>query len=59
MLPLNPREKQVCLILARGHDSANVARATGISEHAEISHRRNFYNKLGVENWLSLIDRLN
>jgi DNA-binding CsgD family transcriptional regulator len=29
-----------------------------ISQHTVISHRRNLYNKLGVENRLALIDRL-
>jgi DNA-binding CsgD family transcriptional regulator len=57
-LPLSQREKQVCMLLARGHDAANVARAMGVSEHTVISHRRNLYNKLGVENRLGLIERL-
>jgi DNA-binding CsgD family transcriptional regulator len=57
-LPLSQREKQVCLMLARGHDAANVARAMGVSEHTVISHRRSLYSKLGVENRLALIGRL-
>jgi DNA-binding CsgD family transcriptional regulator len=57
-LPLSQREKQACLLLARGHDTVNVARTMGISEHTAISHRRNLYNKLGIENRLALIERL-
>jgi DNA-binding CsgD family transcriptional regulator len=57
-LPLSRREKQVCLLLARGHDTANAARAMGVSEHTAVSHRRNLYNKLGVANRLMLIERL-
>jgi DNA-binding CsgD family transcriptional regulator len=57
-LPLSGREKQVCLLLARGHDAANAARAIGVGEQTLVSHRRSLYNKLGVDNRLALIDRL-
>jgi DNA-binding CsgD family transcriptional regulator len=57
-LPLSGREKQVCLLLARGHDAAEAARAIGVGEHTVVSHRRSLYNKLGVDNRLALIDRL-
>lgn len=57
-LPLSRREKEVCLLLARGHDAANAARAIGIGEHTLVSHRRSLYNKLGIDNRLALIDRL-
>ena len=57
-LPLSAREKEVCLLLARGHDAANAARAIGVREHTIVSHRRSLYNKLGVDNRLALIDRL-
>lgn len=57
-LPLSRREKEVCLLLARGHDAANAARAIGIGEHTLVSHRRSLYSKLGVDSRLALIDRL-
>ena len=57
-LPLSGREKQVCLLLARGHDAAHAARAIGVGEHTLVSHRRNLYHKLGVDNRLALIERL-
>jgi DNA-binding CsgD family transcriptional regulator len=58
VLPLSGREKQVCLLLARGHDTANIARAMGVSEHTVISHRRNLYTKLSVESRIKLMERL-
>lgn len=57
-LPLTEREKQLCLLLARGHDTVNAARAMGVAEHTVITHRRHLYHKLGVSNRLTLIDRL-
>ncbi|MGH7063005.1 MAG: response regulator transcription factor, partial [Stellaceae bacterium] len=57
-LPLSGREKEVCLLLARGHDAANAARAIGVGEHTLVSHRRSLYTKLGIDNRLALIDRL-
>jgi DNA-binding CsgD family transcriptional regulator len=57
-LPLSRREKQVSILLARGQDTTNIAQALGIREHTVISHRRNLYNKLGVDNRLALIERL-
>ncbi len=57
-LPLSGREKEVCLLLARGHDAAKAARAIGVGEHTLVSHRRSLYTKLGVDNRLALIDRL-
>ena len=57
-LPLSGREKEVCLLLARGHDAANAARAIGVGEQTVVSHRRSLYTKLGVETRWGLIDRL-
>jgi DNA-binding CsgD family transcriptional regulator len=57
-LPLSRREKELCLLLAHGHDAGNAASALGVTEHTVISHRRSIYNKLGVENRWALIERL-
>ncbi len=57
-LPLSDREKQFCLLVVRGHDTADAARAMGISEHTAIAHRRSIYAKLGVSNLAALFERL-
>ena len=57
-LPLSRREKEVCLLLARGHDAADAASAMGVAEHTVVSHRRSLYAKLGVENRWALLERL-
>jgi DNA-binding CsgD family transcriptional regulator len=57
-LNLSEREKQLCLLLARGEDTASAARGMGVSEHTIIAHRRNLYAKLGITGRLALLDRL-
>jgi DNA-binding CsgD family transcriptional regulator len=58
-LPLSRREKDLCLLLARDHDTASAARAMGVSESTVVTHRRSLYEKLGLESRTALINRLN
>jgi DNA-binding CsgD family transcriptional regulator len=58
VLNLSDREKQLCLLLARGYDTANAAIAMGVRDHTVITHRRNLYNKLGIAGRIALLDRL-
>lgn len=57
-LPLTDREKELCLLLARGQSAANAARAMGVAESTVITHRRHLYDKLGVGSRSALTDRL-
>jgi DNA-binding CsgD family transcriptional regulator len=58
LLDLTAREKELSLLLARGHDTADAVQAMGVSKSTVITHRRSLYHKLGVESRSALIGRL-
>ena len=45
---LTPRELEVCLLLAEGADTAQLARALGVSPHTAKVHVRACFHKLEV-----------
>ncbi len=54
---LTDRERQVALMLLRGHSSKSAARALDISPATERVHRRNIYLKLAVSSQAELCSR--
>ena len=56
--PLNGREAEVCLHMARGLSNEAIADRLGISKHTAISHGRWVYNKLDVHNRAELVSKL-
>ena len=58
LLDLTAREKELSLLLARGHDTADAVQAMGVSKNTVITHRRSLYHKLSVESRSALIGRL-
>jgi DNA-binding CsgD family transcriptional regulator len=56
--PLNGREAEVCLHMARGLTNEAIADRLGISKHTAISHGRWVYNKLDVHNRAELVSKL-
>jgi DNA-binding CsgD family transcriptional regulator len=57
-LALPPRQAQVCLGIASGQTSSQIARQLAIAESTVISHTRAVYNRIGVRNRGELINRL-
>lgn len=57
-LSLSQREKELCLWLARGRNTATAAAAMGVSESTIVTHRRSIYRKLVIDNRAALLDRL-
>jgi DNA-binding CsgD family transcriptional regulator len=57
-LSLPARQAQVCLGIASGQTSRQIARRLAIAESTVISHRRAVYSRMGVRNRGELINRL-
>jgi len=57
-MPLTRRQAEVGLFMALGHAYNDIAGRLGIAEHTAISHSRQVYNKLGVNNRSELLARL-
>ena len=51
---LTEREREVALLMLRGHSSKSAARRLAISPDTERVHRRNIYEKLGVSSQAEL-----
>ncbi len=49
-LRMTPRQRQVCLLMARGESYAEIADQMGITENTAISHSRAIYDHLDVHN---------
>jgi two-component system nitrate/nitrite response regulator NarL len=47
---LTPRERQLVVLLCRGHANGQIARHLGVSEGTVKVHLHNIYGKLGVAN---------
>ena len=52
---LTPRERQVVRLILRGYPSKSVARELDISTQTEQVHRKNIYQKLGVNSQSALL----
>jgi DNA-binding CsgD family transcriptional regulator len=57
-LPLSPREIEFCLLAAAGHSRGDIAERMGVSAHTAITHGRNVYAKLRVDNRVALFNKL-
>lgn len=55
---LSPRECEVASMVIAGHTAAAIAKTLGISETTVITHRKNAYQRLGVENLRELLQLL-
>ncbi len=51
---LSRRERDVVMLVLRGHSSKSAARELGISPETERVHRRNIYSRLGISSHLAL-----
>jgi len=51
---LTGREREVALLMLRGHSSKSAARQLGIAPDTERVHRRNIYEKLGISSQAEL-----
>lgn len=56
--PLSARERQLCLLLARGGTYADIARALCLSERTVITHSQNIFAKLQAENRTEFTSKL-
>ena len=57
-LPLTPREKQLCLLLARDQSGQKLADGMGLAASTVITHQRSIYAKLGVHSRAGLLKAL-
>lgn len=57
-LPLSRRQAEVCLLMATGASSAEIAERLGISRHTAKEHGRWVYNKLDVRNRTELVSKI-
>jgi DNA-binding CsgD family transcriptional regulator len=55
---LSPREQEVVALLARGSDTATIARTLWISPHTVRDHVKAVFAKVGVSNRQELLSRL-
>lgn len=53
---LTPRERDIVLLLGRGHSYAYVAGELGVSENTVRTHVRNMYRKLGIQSREELLE---
>jgi DNA-binding CsgD family transcriptional regulator len=54
-LPLTSREKQLCVLLARGPAGHDLADSMGLAASTVITHQRSIYAKLGVHSRAELL----
>ena len=57
MNELSRREQEVLHLIARDHNSLEIADRLFISRHTVISHRRKLLSKLGVRNMSGAVSR--
>ncbi len=58
VLDMPPRQSETCFWLARGLPETQIAARLRISRHTVVSHRRQLYERLNVNDRQGLLDRL-
>lgn len=57
-LPLTPKQRQVTLMLATGHDSTSIMERLCIRPGTLRTHKRSIFSKLGVHSQVELVARI-
>ncbi|WP_028990329.1 helix-turn-helix transcriptional regulator [Thermithiobacillus tepidarius DSM 3134] len=57
-LPLSLKQKEVCLLLARGCSKGEIAEFLHVSVHTAVDHIRKIYGKLDIHNRVELLRKL-
>jgi len=58
LAPLTPREREVALLIAQGHDTRQIASTLTIAVHTVRRHVERIFTKLGVRSRLQLATML-
>lgn len=56
--PISAKQKEVCLLLARGYSQRKIADSLGVSPHTVTDHMRKIYDKLDVHSHTELLRTL-
>ncbi len=57
-LHLTPRQRQITLMLATGHDSTSIMELLCIRPGTLRTHKRSIFSKLGVHSQVELVTRI-